>query len=85
MKFIILTIFLNWSAVKYGSEADTKTVYIKATQVSAIRGEEDYYKDDKRNQNPLYTACKVDIDGKMEYVFSSCEDVVEEVNKGLSK
>lgn len=85
MKFIILTVFLNWGAVKYGSEADTKTLYLKATQVTTIHGEEDYYEDGKRNQNPLYTVCKVDIDGKPHYVFSSCSDVVEEVNKGLSK
>jgi len=84
MKFIILTIFLNWSSVKYGSEAETKTLYLKATQVTTIHGEEDYYHD-KQNESPLYTACKVDIDGKPHYVFSSCSDLVEEVNKGLSK
>lgn len=82
MKFLVVTIILNWGAVKFGAEPTTKDLYIKASQVSAIMGTEDSQKD---KDGSSYSSCKFEVDGKTIYqAYNSCSEFLEEVNSGLS-
>lgn len=86
MKFIILTVILNWSGFKYGSEVETKDLFVKASDVTSIVQTHEVTQKESDGRNSISQHCEVVIDKKTYYIYlDSCTEVVDTVNSGLTK